>query len=453
MKFISKTLFIVLAFSFIVSPVLYSSFESAFAQNTPEREAQLRAELDQVLRDIAEQQKILDAEKQKGTSLERDLAILNAKIQEAKLNIRARELAIQGLGKDINIKTQTINTLTGKIEDSRESLAELMRKTNEVDQLTLIDVVLSNENVSDFFEDVDNYDSIKQSISVALDGIKKSKEDTEIAKQTLDKKRLQEIDAKISIESEKKKIEVAEKEKARLLSLSKEQQKNYKNEITKKEARAAAIRSALFSLRDTGAIPFGRALDYAQEASKLTGVRPAFLLAILSQESNLGANVGSCRLSDTTTGSGVKISSGASMGKVMHPTRDLPAFLGITSELGIDPLQTKVSCPIAGAGYGGAMGPSQFIPSTWNLFKGRITAVTGTNPPDPWNPHDAFIASAIYLSDLGASSGTYSAERNAACRYYSGRSCDSRKPANSFYGDSVMQKAKTIQTTMIDPLS
>jgi membrane-bound lytic murein transglycosylase B len=98
------------------------------------------------------------------------------------------------------------------------------------------------------------------------------------------------------------------------------------------------------------------------------------------------------------------------------------------------------------------MGPSQFIPSTWMLFQARIQAAVG-HAPDPWNPQDAFMASAIYLADLGASSQSSSDERNAACRYYSGRSCDSKAPANSFYGNQVVAKATSIQKDMIDPLS
>lgn len=422
----------------------------AHAQNVADREAQLRAELDQVLREIAEQQGILEDEKKKGVSLERDIAILNAKIKEAKLNIRARELAIQGLGKDINVKTQVINTLTGKIEDGKDTLADLMRKTNEVDQLSLVDVVLSNENVSDFFSDVDAYDSIKQSIQVALGNIRKSKEDTEAARQTLDRKRLEEIDAKVSIEAEKKKIETAEREKNRLLSLSKEQQRSYQNEIKKRETRAAQIRSALFALRDSGAIPFGDALTYAQKASQQTGVRPAFLLAILTQESSLGKNVGSCYLKDPSTGSGVRISTGATIANVMKPSRDVEPFMQIVAAVGREPYSTRVSCPLS-YGYGGAMGPSQFIPSTWKLMESRIAAAVG-HAPDPWNAQDAFMASAIYLSNLGADAQTYSAEREAACRYYSGAGCGVRTGATS-YGNSVMSHAKNIQTNMIDPLS
>lgn len=73
---------------------------------------------------------------------------------------------------------------------------------------------------------------------------------------------------------------------------------------------------------------------------------------------------------------------------------------------------------------------------------------------DPWNPEHAFIATAIYIQDLGAVLGSYTAERNAACKYYSGSSCSStRRPPNAFYGDSVMKIAQDIQTNMIDPLN
>lgn len=96
------------------------------------------------------------------------------------------------------------------------------------------------------------------------------------------------------------------------------------------------------------------------------------------------------------------------------------------------------------------MGPAQFIPSTWNGMKSKIASATGKSVPDPWNPSDAIMASALLLRDLGAAAGTYTAERNAACRYYGGgRACTS---VTSTYGNQVMAKTANIQENMIDPL-
>ena len=108
-----------------------------------------------------------------------------------------------------------------------------------------------------------------------------------------------------------------------------------------------------------------------------------------------------------------------------------------------------MSCPIASAGassWGGAMGPAQFIPSTWKGIKSRVASKLGISSPDPWNPRDAIMASATFLEDLGAKDGSYSSQIKAACRYYGtgGSSCS--------YGKSVMAKMTNIQQKMIDPL-
>jgi membrane-bound lytic murein transglycosylase B len=140
-------------------------------------------------------------------------------------------------------------------------------------------------------------------------------------------------------------------------------------------------------------------------------------LAVITQESNLGKNIGQCYLRNTTTGSGVN-SSGKTIANIMKPTRDVTPFLTITKELGRDPYNTPVSCPMS-FGYGGAMGPAQFIPSTWMLYRDRIQTLTG-EPGDPWDIYDAFLASALYLADSGAKAQTYNAEWKAAMIYFSG---------------------------------
>ena len=70
----------------------------------------------------------------------------------------------------------------------------------------------------------------------------------------------------------------------------------------------------------------------AEWIAKLTGIKPAFLLAVLTQESNLGKNVGTCnRLGDPPT---------KSWKVVMKPDRE--PFLTITKELGLDPTSPRL---------------------------------------------------------------------------------------------------------------
>ncbi len=443
MKLLFKALF-VLAILAIVPAYTYAQ-----STETPiQREARLRTELAQIEREQAETEAVLADAKQQSSSLKRDILILDTKIKAAELNIRAKNIIIEGLGKDITKKVRAIESLQERIEKSRASLAQIMRKTNEVGTVTLPEVILSEENVSEIFIDLDTFDFVQRSLKSTFEEIRSVKAQTETEKGNLDKRKNSEMDARQVIQQEKKNIASNQAEKQRLLAVSKGNEKTYTAVLADKQRQAAEIRAALFALAGGGqAIPFGTALNYANDAKKSVGIDPAFLLAILTQESNLGSNVGKCYLTDTATGAGINPSTGRTYPNVMKPSRDVPPFITITKDLGMNPLSTYVSCPIASAGgWGGAMGPAQFIASTWVLFTDRLTSILGVPNPNPWSPRDAFVASALYLSDLGASANTYSSKIRAACKYYGsgGSTCS--------YGRSVMSIADNIQRNMIDPL-
>ena len=219
-----------------------------------------------------------------------------------------------------------------------------------------------------------------------------------------------------------------EAERQRLVDITKGVETVYQNIISAKQRTAAQIRAELFTLRGSAAIPFGEALALANIASQKTGVRPAFILGVIAQESKLGENIGQCNLPEDPPK--------YKWQNIMKAPRDTVPYLTITSSLGLDPDLMPLSCA-PGYGWGGAMGPAQFIPSTWILYKDRIAKLTGKNPPNPWFPGDAFVASALLLGDNGADRGGRAWERLAALRYFAGWK-NAEKPAYAFYGDGVM---------------
>ncbi len=229
---------------------------------------------------------------------------------------------------------------------------------------------------------------------------------------------------------QKKESQDTKTEQEQLLEVTKGKEALYQKSLKEAQAKAKEIRNRLFQLSgvpDTQAPTFGEAYNIAKYAESVTGVRPAFLLAVLTQESNIGKNVGKCYLPQDPAENKRR--------RIMSPTRDVPHFLNICAELGRDSYKTPVSCPMS-FGWGGAMGPAQFIPSTWIKYRERVTAITG-KPADPWNIRDAFLAAAFYLSDYGAKSQTYNGEWRAAMIYFSG----STSTKYRFYGDSVMRIA------------
>ncbi len=432
---------LIVAISFATSITSLASLPSlALAQVTSaEERAQLEAELKVLEQEIKEKEAILKSQQQKTGTLKKDVALLTSQIETAKLKIRAKTIAINKLGQEINQKSKAINDLESEIGRERSSMAQLIKKTNEIDQKGATYVLLSADSVSDFYQDLDDFLSVKQSLYASVNKIKQIKSLTEDQKEQLESKKEDELDAKSSLDYQKKVVEQSEKEKKTLLQISQSKEKEYQAVLAERQKRVTEIRNKLFSFAggNTKAIPFAQAYEYAEAASAKTGVRTAFILAILTQESNLGKNVGTCNRAGDPPSKSWK--------NVMSPTRDQAPFKRITEALGLNPDTTPVSCPIAGGGWGGAMGPAQFIPSTWESVAEEVASDLGVSIANPWRAQDAIMASAVYLKRRGAVGGE-SAERNAACRYYSGRSCDGKRPPNSFYGNNVMSIARSVQS-------
>ncbi len=388
---------------------------------TGKTEEQLKIDLALCNAEIAKWQGILTGTRDKVSTIDGDVKALTAKIKSAEATIKSKNIAISQLTKDINVRSRKIDDLEVLIDEGKESLAQLIRRTHELDDYSLAEVILDSKNLSEFFVDLDSFLAIQEGLENHFYAVRETIAQTEEERERLGEIQDQELDAKYDVETKKKTIAKTEQEKKELLAATKQEAKSYEQIVADRQAKANQINAALFRLRgvDGGGIPFKDALAYAQEAARYTGVRAAFILGILRQESNLGVNVGQCLLVDATTGAGKGKNTGTPFANVMKPDRDVPYFMDMMKRLGRDPYLTPVSCPQS-IGYGGAMGPTQFIPSTWKGYEGRIATAFGVPVGDPWNPQHAIMATALFLQDLGASRGGYSAEREAAGRYYAG---------------------------------
>ncbi|MFT5280736.1 MAG: peptidoglycan hydrolase CwlO-like protein [Flavobacteriaceae bacterium] len=429
-----NTIILVTLLALMTAPFIVS------AQLTPAARAALEAQLVQLEAEIKAQEVQLSGQKNQSTSITSEINRLRSDINATKTKINYRNTQIKKLKNEIGGKENTIKKFQTTIAEKKVSLGKLLRRTYQLEEQDFLYVIMGSESVSDFYFDTDSYISIKRSLGDSIDELGVAKISTEEQKVLLEKKREEEADVKAELERAKNKVESVKKEQDGLLAVSKSKEKTYEQVIADRRARASSIRAALFELRGQNGIPFGTALDFAQSAGKKTGVRAALILAILKQESNLGKNVGTCnRPGDARTWKTIMPGPGQSW------RDDQAAFVRITTKLGISPDGQALSCPLSSGGWGGAMGPSQFIPSTWEGYEKRVANAVGVSIADPWNPRHAIMATALYMSDLGAGAQTYTAEREAACKYYSGRGCSAPNVKNAFYGNAVATRANAMQ--------
>lgn len=386
---------------------------------------QIQQQLKILEKDIEANKAQLESKKSERRTIERDLSILDAKVKEAKLSLQRRDLEIKTIDKNIKQKEVHIGTLNDRAKRARASLAQLLRTARQSDDQTLVEVMLRGDSLTTVFTETNDIQSLQEALSETFETIRNTKETLDEEKSRLEAEQEEKEELRAIQERERQVAVSREQEKAAILKATKGKEKEYEQYINQQEKTASQLRKALFSLRDStsGPLTFETMLQYADEASRQTGVRSELILAILTVESNLGKNVGK----GTWTVD-------------MHPTRDRPVFLEICAELGLDPDKMPVSKK-PWYGWGGAMGPGQFIPSTWKGIKSRITALTGENPPNPWNARTATFATALYMKDNGAGAQTPAAERLASLRYLAGWA-NASKPAYAFYGNDVMENVE-----------
>lgn len=367
----------------------------------------LEIQLQQLEDQIDAYEKTISQYKTQGASLKGEIGILDAKISKLNLQIKAVNLSIARLDSEIAVTADKINVTQADIDTNKKFLTRTLRNIYFNDKEDILEVLLKSPQLSDFITNVNNLDALQDNLRVQLQKLVDDRNELVEQKEQLNLAREDKAAQKAYQDSQKASIVSTKTAKNMLLQITKGKESEFKKYLAETQKKAAEVRSRIFEFLGGGELTFEAAYQFAKIASDATGVRPALLLAVLDRESALGRNVGQC---DYKT--------------AMHPTRDIPVFLALIGELGLrrdlDAGIIKVSCANRDGAYGGAMGPSQFIPSTWALYSSRVSQITGNNPASPWKNADAITATALYLKDAGAANASTAKEREAAARYYAG---------------------------------
>ncbi|MDD5430798.1 MAG: lytic murein transglycosylase [Candidatus Pacebacteria bacterium] len=415
---------ILIFFGAVLTAIVLFGGLVANAVESDAQRAELEKQLEQLEAQIDEYQKTADEYRSQGSTLQKDIKSLDSKIAKINLQIKAINLTLSKLDGEIKDTQGKIVVTETEIEKNKRILSNSLQEIYESDNLGMLEILLSKPKLSDFFTDVNNLIDVQDNIKTTLQKITDLRVDLIDKKEQLIVKKEDAASLKLAQTSQKGSLSNTKSEKDNLLKETKGQESKYQELVKETQKTAAQIRSRIFEMLGGGEMTFDEAYKFAKFAEQATGIRAALILAVLDRESALGQNVGKC-----------------SYKTAMHPTRDIPIFLELCSSLKLNPDSMMVSCANKDGAYGGAMGPAQFIPSTWNMYKNRIAAVTGSNPPSPWRNADAFVATALYLKDAGAKTN----ERTAAAKYYCGANWN-RYVCTSVYGRAVVEHAKQFQS-------
>jgi peptidoglycan hydrolase CwlO-like protein len=424
---------------FLLGSKISASVSDSATEQTSDIDAQraaLQKQLNEIEAQISQYQKDLTKIGAQKNTLAGKIKQLKIKQQQLTLQIKDTTLRLEDSQVEILRNQADIQTNSEQINVLKDEVGEIVRQIWKLNRYSSLDILVSTGNISDFYDRLRSFEEVGDGLGQLLQSLKVAQRNLSDHEESLEAKQTDQQNYIQIINLQQGQLVSNLQDQDTLLAQTKGQETNYQSMLAQSKTKANEIRNRIYSLIQTSeTITFGQAVETATWAGKQTGVRPAMLLAILTQESNLGKNVGTCNRKGDPASKSWKV--------VMKPDRDQKPFLAITEALGRDPDTTPISCPMHDKsgnqiGWGGAMGPAQFIPSTWIGYESKITAITG-KAADPWDIRDAFLAAGIKLAADGATSE--SGEWAAAMKYF----CGSTNSAYSFYGDNVVATADKYQ--------
>lgn len=403
----------------LLSPV--SAYVFAQDENGNVKKTDLERQIQQLEKEAGDYDRYLQQVQGEKLTLENETKTVETEIKVRELEIRRLTLAIRKAELEIQNKNSNITILSQKIDKSRRALSASLFLVYTSDQDNVLFMLLKNNRLSDSLNVLNSLEKAQENIQETIVDFKNNKSILEKEKQDLEAFEEDQQDLKSLQEVERRMLDQKKKEKDELLRLTKGKETIFQQLLKSKKRDIATLKTQLFYLEKTG-ITADTAVKTAEFAAKRAGIRPAFLLALLEVETgkqfedgviSVGTNIGTGNWERDLYQCYIRL------GKRGSAESEKKAFFAITEKLNLDPDKMPVSRKPS-YGCGGAMGPAQFLPTSWLRFESRVAPLTGHNPPNPWNVEDAFTAAAVFLAEAGADQKTIAGETRAAKIYLSG---------------------------------
>jgi len=403
---------------------------------------QIKEEIRQVQSEVDKYDLEIKAQQKKARTLKSEVSIYKNRIYKNELEVKETKLATEEAEFEIEETENKISESKIKIEKDRALLKDFVQLLYSYEQEdSIIEMMITRKNLSDFFNEVDAVESVKDEIFETIVNLRNEKEEAKLRNEELEEQNEERYSLIQMRLDQSSSLDNLKKQKNELLEITKGEEKQFQQLLEENKNILPSLKAQLHDLQSLGQkIEFTDALSASEYASSVTGVRQEFILAIFQVETRWGELKGTGNWEDDLYKCYLRLSK-------IYPSREAyyikraemekNAFFSIVNRLDLDPMSVTVSKEPK-YGCGGAMGFAQFLPSTWVAYEGRVSAITGSHPPNPWDLADALVTMAVKVSDIkGVTNGDPNAEYEAAGRYIGGGAWR-KKPAAIEYVNRVM---------------
>ncbi len=211
-------------------------------------------------------QRAIVEKREEAATLANSLALLDNKIAKTELDIAATGLEIEQTNLEIAEIEEQIREKTLKVMNQRRMIGEFIRQLHKTDQKTSVDLFLTEQTISDFFNDVQFLEDSQRELTASVITVKGLKADLEQREVAMTSKRshLEEINVKLTADKE-----VLDEEKGTKVVLADQvrtTEARYQNELQALKREVAASNADISQIETR----LRKTLD-AQRLKKISG--------------------------------------------------------------------------------------------------------------------------------------------------------------------------------------
>ncbi len=224
-----------------------------------------RAQIDELKKQMTIYEKNVAAKKDEIGELSAQLSVLNSNIAKINLEIKAAGLEIETVNLKIENTELKIQAKEREIADLKENVAEILRSLHqEQQQSSLLEILVINENFSDFMNQIDQLEKMQDLVVLQVNDLKTVKMAMVNDQTDLENNRT-ELDAlKNILDNKKGTLDEQKNTKAQLVKLTQGQQSKFEELLKQAKAEQSQANSDIVYLEKIAREKLNRELQKKQ---------------------------------------------------------------------------------------------------------------------------------------------------------------------------------------------
>lgn len=211
---------------------------------------QKKQEIQGLMEQAAQYQDLVNQKQSEKKTLQNQLSVISAKISKLEYDIRISESRISQLNLEIEKLALEIQDREAEIESQKKRLGEIVRIIYELDQQSILELVLANDNFSDFLNQSRYLEDLQGDLSSKLALVKFLKNELENEKIDREIKRRDLEETKINLNNQRSITNIQKNERESLLKETKQEESRYQAILSDLEKQRDEIQKEIFEIED-----------------------------------------------------------------------------------------------------------------------------------------------------------------------------------------------------------